>query len=155
MINKTTSITNNCISTIISKNQYYENDAIGCGDWGLKFHILLQSKYLLLSSLVLGKERNLKNDSKIMFNNLSQRRGIGQCVSYIKITFNERLLRKLHLGFKYFKFIAVLGSAEKFAPIPGRNTSILWDPLLYFTMHVQVTITVVFLTLFLSEALTC
>lgn len=77
------------------------------------------------------------------------------CVSYIKTTFNQRLLRKLHLSFKDFKFIAVLGSTEKFTPIPGRNTSILWDPLLNFAMNVQVTIAVVFLTLFLSEAFTC
>lgn len=103
---------------------------------------------------MLWKERNQIQISGLIICYIQSGR-TGQCVSYIRRTFNQRLLRKVHLGFKNFKFVAVLGSAEKFAPIPGRNTSILWDPLLYFAMHVQVTVTVVFLTLFLSEALTC
>jgi len=61
----------------------------------------------------------------------------------------------LHLGFKNFEFIAPFGSADEFAAVSWRDTRIFGDPLLYVPLNVQITITGILLTLFLSEAFAC
>jgi len=61
----------------------------------------------------------------------------------------------VHLGFKNFEFIAPFGSADKFAAVSWRDTRIFGDPLLYVPLNVQVTVTVMLLTLLLSEAFPC
>lgn len=59
----------------------------------------------------------------------------------------------LYLGFKHLKFTAAPGPAEQLTSVSGRNTSVLWDPLFYIPVVVQVVGAVVLLTLLLSETL--
>lgn len=61
----------------------------------------------------------------------------------------------VHLDFKHFEFIASFGSADKFAAVSWRDTGIFGDPLLYVPFNVHETVTVVLLTLLLSEAFSC